>query len=212
MMDNVRVDRWATGSSYGPVLTQTDLYLLKPNLQIHPILTKSHNFILIFNLLTGYTGGFNEQQTDRDHPFEAVNQPATLPRVSVLHIITERSPWCTTVRNESGITLGDICGQMHKDYVENVITEAELSATQPRIQERIKQVAARNAAGLGGGAQWNGFYSSPAPTPLNRLKRVDWLCEAHFFDQMIRDERYAEQRLGFNAPNILVMKMETYAN
>ena len=57
-------------------------------------------------------------------------------------------------------------------YVENVITEGELSATQPRIQERIKQVAARNAAGLGGGAQWNGFYSSPAPTPLNRLKRV----------------------------------------
>jgi hypothetical protein len=114
-------------------------------------------------------------------------------------------------------------------YVENVITEAELAATQPRIQERIKQVAARNAAGLGGGGQWNGFYSSPAPTPLNRLKRVgvyiidallspidcsatDWLCEAHFLDQFIRDERYAEQRLGFNAPNILVMKLETYAN
>ena len=69
MMDNVRVDRWATGSacvlspfSYitalncavdGPVISQSDLYLLKPNLQIHPILTKSHSFILIFNLLTG---------------------------------------------------------------------------------------------------------------------------------------------------------------
>ena len=151
MMDNVRVDRWATGGSCalslflyftslngaadGPVISQTDLYLLKPNLQIHPILTKSHNFILIFNLLTGasvilgnliskmsclltcegYTGGFNEQQTDRDHPFEQANQPATLPRVSVMHIVTERSPWCTTIRNESGVTLGDICGQMHKE-------------------------------------------------------------------------------------------------
>ena len=68
-MDNVRVDRWATGGACalspfpyftalngavdGPVISQTDLYLLKPNLQIHPILTKSHNFILIFNLLTG---------------------------------------------------------------------------------------------------------------------------------------------------------------
>lgn len=71
----------------------------------------------ITNLLTckGYTGGFNEQQTDRDHPFDAANQPATLPRVSVMHIVTERSPWCTTVRNESGVTLGDICGQMHKE-------------------------------------------------------------------------------------------------
>ncbi len=69
MMDNVRVDRWATGSACelspfpyvtvlngaadGPVISQTDLYLLKPNLQIHPILTKSHSFVLIFNLLTG---------------------------------------------------------------------------------------------------------------------------------------------------------------
>ena len=68
-MDNVRVDRWATGGSCvlppfpyftalncaadGPVISQSDLYLLKPNLQIHPILTKSHSFILIFNLLTG---------------------------------------------------------------------------------------------------------------------------------------------------------------
>jgi hypothetical protein len=56
-------------------------------------------------------------------------------------------------------------------YVENVITDPELAATQPRIQERIKQVAARNAAHVGG-PQWNSFYSSPAPTPLNRLKRV----------------------------------------
>ncbi|KAI0291413.1 hypothetical protein BC826DRAFT_1022782 [Russula brevipes] len=175
MMDNIRVDRWATGPSYGPVISQTDLYLLKPNLQINPILTKAHSFILIFNLLT----------------------------------VTERSPWCTTIRNDFGVTLGDICGQMHKDYAENVITEAELAASQPRIQERIKQVAARNAASLGG-PQWNTFYSSPAP--LNRLKRVDWLCEAHFFDQMHRDERYAEQRLGFTAPNIFVMKLEAYSN
>ena len=151
MMDNVRVDRSATGgacalspfpyftslnvAAVGPVISKKFLYLLKPNLQIHPILTKSHNFILIFNLLTGaslilgnqiskisclltcegYTGGFNEQQTDRDHPFEQANQPATLPRVSVMHIVTERSPWCTTIRNESGVTLGDICGQMHKE-------------------------------------------------------------------------------------------------
>ncbi|KAH9977041.1 hypothetical protein BGW80DRAFT_1435832 [Lactifluus volemus] len=206
-MDNVRVDRWATGAAYGPVLSQSDLYLLKPNLQIHPILTKSHSFILIFNILDGYTGGFNEQQTDRDHPFEAANQPATLPRVSTIHVITERSPWCTTVRNESGVTLGIFAA----NYIENVVTEPELAATQPRIQERIKQVAARNAAHVGG-PQWNGFYSSPAPTPLNRLKRVDWLCEAHFFDQLIRDDRYAEQRLGFAAPNVFVMKLETYAN
>lgn len=71
--DGVRVDRWSAGSSCmwpvsasqppysdippcidGPVLSQTDLYLLKPTLQINPILTKSNPaFNLIFDLATG---------------------------------------------------------------------------------------------------------------------------------------------------------------
>ncbi|KAI0046933.1 hypothetical protein FA95DRAFT_1559605 [Auriscalpium vulgare] len=211
--DNIRVDRWANGSSYGPVLSQTDLYLLKPTLQIHPILTKQHPFILIFNILTGYTGGFNEQQTDHDHPFTQVHEPATLPRVQELYVVTERSPWCVHVRNDAGVTLGDICSQMHKDYTENIITDAELAATQPRMQERIKQVAQRNAASAGApGPQWGGFYGNGTLPPLGRLKRVDWLCEAHYFDLVTRDDRYSEARLGFSAPNIFIMKLETYAN
>jgi hypothetical protein len=98
-----------------------------PSLQSHIALSSSSTFLMVntsysshfdvYRPCIGYTGGFNEQQTDRDHPFEAANQPATLPRVSTIHVITERSPWCTTVRNESGVTLGDICGQVHKEYV-----------------------------------------------------------------------------------------------
>lgn len=46
---NLRID--------GPVLSQTDLYLLKPELEIHPILanqhTSQHTFHLSFNLVTG---------------------------------------------------------------------------------------------------------------------------------------------------------------
>lgn len=38
----------------GPVLSQTDLYLLAPKLELHPILTHSlKSFHLVFNLANG---------------------------------------------------------------------------------------------------------------------------------------------------------------
>lgn len=65
---------------------------------------------------TGSTGGFNDS-ADRDLPFTAVHEPATLPRVQEIVIISEHSPWCTIVKNEDGVTLGDICNQMWKECV-----------------------------------------------------------------------------------------------
>lgn len=37
----------------GPVLTQTELYLLKINVELHPMLRKEHSSQLIFNIATG---------------------------------------------------------------------------------------------------------------------------------------------------------------
>jgi hypothetical protein len=83
------------------VLSQTDLYLLQPELVLHPILTMSHpGFHLVFNLQTGQTGGFNPGARDEDLPFTAKEEPATLPRVQELILITENSPWCTIIKNE----------------------------------------------------------------------------------------------------------------
>jgi len=67
--------------------------------------------------LPGQTGGFNPDQRDRDLPFTAKDEPATLPRVSELVIITEISPWCTIVRNERGVTMSDLCTAIWKESV-----------------------------------------------------------------------------------------------
>lgn len=122
----------------GPVLSQTDLYLLNTELQLHPILHGTDSgFHLIFNLVTGTmivvvatgwilnvpfvlpgsTGGFNSEARDRDIPFTAKDEPATLPRVTDLIIITELSPWCTIVHNDRGVTMGDVCGTIWKESV-----------------------------------------------------------------------------------------------
>ncbi|TFY77243.1 hypothetical protein EWM64_g6769 [Hericium alpestre] len=202
------IDRWAAGHSYGPVLSQTDLYMLNTDLELHPILTRgAPGFSLVFDLCTGSTGGFNEQFADRDLPFTAKDEPATLPRVQEIIIITEHSPWCTTIRNENGVTLGDVCDRMYKDYTENLITEAEIASCSGRVQENIKRAAQINVQ-----SAWPAqpqFYSPAPPTP-GRYRRVDWLRDRHFFESVTKDDGYAVSRLGFRAPNIFVMKLAAF--
>ncbi|KAF9464579.1 hypothetical protein BDZ94DRAFT_476380 [Collybia nuda] len=197
------VGKWAAGASYGPVLSQTDLYLLNPELEINPILANSHgSFHLVFNLATGHTGGFNHDARDRDLAFTAKEEPATLPRVEQLIIITQLSPWCTVVKNPSGVTMNDVCTKLWEDYSNQIVTEAEFNSLPPRIQEHVKRTAAHNNQSGGG---W-GMYYSPAVAP-NRYKRVDWLRERVFFETLRRNDQYAISRLGFKAPNIFVMDL-----
>lgn len=192
------------------MLSQTDLYLLNTELQLHPILHGTDAaFHLIFNLVTGAmdpvdtlavvfmffsvlpgsTGGFNNEARDRDIPFTAKDEPATLPRVTDLIIITELSPWCTIVHNDRGVTMGDVCGTIWKEsvlsdslefmtdrtddlilwnrYTENYITEAEFSSLPARFQEQVKRVAQNNQSSGGWPAAM--YYNTPQP---NRYKRV----------------------------------------
>ncbi|EGN96372.1 hypothetical protein SERLA73DRAFT_186099 [Serpula lacrymans var. lacrymans S7.3] len=198
-----QVGRWSAGPSYGPVLSQTDLYLLNTDLHLNPILENTNpSFHLIFNLASGQTGGFNSEARDHDLPFAAKDEPATLPRVSDLIIITELSPWCTVVHNDHGVTMGDVCTMIWKDYTDHYVTESEFGALPPRLQEQIKRAASHNGQG---GQGWNAYYT-PQVMP-NRYRRVDWLRDKIFFECLLKKDTYAMARLGFKAPNIFVMSL-----
>ncbi|KAF7294607.1 hypothetical protein MIND_00997300 [Mycena indigotica] len=203
-----QINKWSAGAHYGPVLSQTDLYLLNTDLELHPIMAgKDGGFHLVFNVVTGQTSGFNPDARDRDLQFTAKDQPATLPRVSSLIIITEASPWCTVVQNERGVTMDDICIKLYRDYSEHNVTDAEFAALAPRLQEQVKRMAAHNAAaGAGPGGAWGNYYGTPAAPPA-RFKRSDWLRERTFFEGLRKNDGYAVSRLGFKAPNIFVMDL-----
>ncbi|EKM56087.1 uncharacterized protein PHACADRAFT_257154 [Phanerochaete carnosa HHB-10118-sp] len=197
------ISKWSPGSSYGPVLSQTDLYLLNTDLEINPVLTNSNpGFQLLFNLNTGQTSGFNADARDRDLPFSAKEEPATLPRVSEIIIITEYTPWCTVVKNPNGVAMGDICSAIWKDYTENMVTDKEFESLAPRVQDQVRRHAAASAN--------NGMFSyfSPAQLPT-RFRRVDWLRDKVFFEKLARRDPYAKARLGFSAPNIFVMLLNS---
>ena len=78
----------------------------------------------------GQTGGYNHEARDRDIPFTAKEEPATMPRVEELIIITEYSPWCTIVKNPQGVTLGDICTTLFKECV---VAMADVCASGGRL-------------------------------------------------------------------------------
>lgn len=199
------VGKWSPGASYGPVLSQTDLYLLNVDLELHPILADtSDSFQFMFNLSTGQTGGFNHG-SDAEQPFTARDEPATLPRVEDLIIITESSPWCTIVRNPAGVTLGDVCTTLWKDYADNAVTDKEFESLPPRMQDQVRRFASGGGASNG----WSQYYSPQTPTP-NRFRRTDWLRERVYFNKLMRVDSYSRQRLGYAAPNIFTMQLRAY--
>ncbi|KAG6820048.1 hypothetical protein H0H93_006063 [Arthromyces matolae] len=158
-------------------------------------------------LVTGHTGGFNQESRDRDLPFVHKDEPATVPRVKQIVLITEHSPWCTIVTNETGVTLNDICVQVYKDYTTQ-ITGAEYTSLQPRVQEQVKRISAHNQMSLSG---WNngGFYPGTPMATVNpdQLKRCDWLRERIYFEGLRKDDTYARARLGYHASNIFLMDL-----
>ncbi|KAI9059798.1 hypothetical protein FKP32DRAFT_1605945 [Trametes sanguinea] len=204
------VAKWAAGTS---LLSQTDLYLLNAELELNPILKNdSGSFQLIFNLSTGQSSGYNPESRDRDIPFTQKDEPATLPRVEELIIITDCSPWCTIVKNPQGVTLGDVVTTLFKEYSEKMVTDKEFESLPPRQQEQLR----RYAASASSAGNWGQFYS-PAPAPPSSYRRAgtygcasDWLREKVFFDRLTQNRNYAQQRLGYYAPNIFVLVLSTY--
>jgi len=106
-MDKI-ISKWAPGASYGPVLSQTDLYLLNTDLEVNPIFDSGKPMNQFqFHLVTGFpTSG--SRVSDADGSIVGKNEPATLPRVARLVVISRLSPWCTIVANDSGVTVEDV--------------------------------------------------------------------------------------------------------
>ena len=143
-----------------------------------------------------------------------------------LIVISRLSPWCTIIKKDTGVTIGDVCSAIYKEYdipsftalyycsshfysysyTDHDITDAEFGSLNQRMQEQIKRTAAANFQQMQPPTQggWGGYYPSAGP---DRLRRVDWLRERVYFEGLVKDDNYGQGRLGFKAPNIFVMDL-----
>lgn len=118
--------RTRTKRTDGPILSQTDLYLLQTELELNPILEGKADH-LQFHLVTGFTsngrgGECPHYWKDKmltgivgESTFIGKDEPATMPRVSQLIIVSRLSPWCTIIKKETGVTIGDLCSAIFKE-------------------------------------------------------------------------------------------------
>ncbi|KAF8898205.1 hypothetical protein CPB84DRAFT_1962785 [Gymnopilus junonius] len=205
MGERIYVNKWAPGTSYGPVLSQTDVYLLDTPLELNPILEgKSEHQPLSFHLVTGFT---QTGMRGGDNSVYGKDEPATLPRVNQLIIISHFAPWCTIVKRDAGVTIGDVCSTIFKEYTEHEVTEAEFGLLNSRLQDQMKRTAAANFQQTQPSNTWGGGgYYAPAQLP-DRIRRIDWLRDKVYFEGLARDDKYAQHRLGFKAPNVFVMEL-----
>ena len=89
------------------------------------------------------------------------------------------------------------------------------------MQDRVKRTAANRGMGYQPISPWNaeiphqrcirvGTSSCFAVSlflMLDHFKILDWLRDKRFFDGMEHDDAFAKERLGFAAPNVLVMSL-----
>jgi len=59
---------------------------------------------LKLHIATGFVSGKDGQPQE----VHTKDEPATLPRVNQLILISQLSPWCTIVEREGGVTVGDV--------------------------------------------------------------------------------------------------------
>lgn len=206
-----KVGKWLDGAAYGPVLKQTDLYLLGATMSVNPVLTEEHPDVKInFNIATGDISANNPKNEEEEvswEPFQ--DQPAVLPRCTTIYILCRQSPWCVPVENRTGVTVKDVFSALYQFHSNEFITEDEWSALPLKTQDKIKRLAKQDPS-IGGNApgtpQWS-YYHTPNQTAV-RYARKAWLQARVNLEELKVDDDYCEQRLGFRGPNVLVMTLQ----
>lgn len=112
-------------------------------------------------------------------------------------------------------------------YTNNYVTDAEMASISARGQEQVKRAAQAHQTGAAG--QWAYPHHAVGAVRCRRVGEnifsryqillwttrlmfplVDWFKDRIFFEGMRRDDRYAQSRLGFKAPNIFIMDLTNF--
>jgi len=196
--ERVYIDIWCPGVEHGPILEPVELYALGENvkLKINPCLSgedkNKHDFQ--YDLAEGRVISHEESQTVQRY----YDEPATLPRLTSVTVYTKLAPWVCVVRPsipERGVTCGDVCRAL-KTCFDKAITIDESSALPPRVMASIMR-----STNYGG----HNNYGLPQQHGTFQMKRIYWLMNRTVCSWMTVDDKYAEKRFGFRAPNLFLM-------
>ncbi|OCH88246.1 hypothetical protein OBBRIDRAFT_836765 [Obba rivulosa] len=190
-----KIDKFAEGPHYGPVLETVVLKKVKARVEINPLLgppTEGGDH-LTWNMLFS-TAQCTRSTEETGFSWRAGRQaPATWPRVTHLRLVSHTFPWVVDVP-ASNLSLGVTCSD---------VLEAVYAFLQERVTQAQLESAPRELKGVMGEAFR--YNRSPEPdVPGGRLPytmlRCDWLGFDTMFGGITQDERLVRERYGGAMP------------
>jgi len=195
----VAIDRWEPGKDYGVILDSIKFNVLRPPVVVHALLgptppSASHPS-LVFNMLFPP----NMIHLSNEHPsrswMNGRSDPATFPRLSHISLISPHFPWIIEVRNDQGVTCGDVAQKLF-NFMQARIDKSEW---EPLPEE--------DRLAIGASYKWNRSTEPGAPGGMMQpgLSRVDFLGKRTMFDGMVRDDKFVRERLSTSTGAVFVV-------
>ena len=187
------IDRYAHHID-GPVHNARMATLLDTTFEVNPILRhlppQSDENRLEYNVLFSLSTASLFKDKQEISWVDGRDEPAVLPRLETLTLISEHFPWMINVKASDadvGVTCADVMEALNRDLHKSFSKEEVNRWSKGRL-EKISAVYHYNRKakeGVPGGALGKGF------------RRVDYLSEYTIFDGIEYDEAMARERFGF---------------
>ena len=179
----------------GPVHNARTATLLDTTFEVNPILRhlppQSDENRLEYNVLFSLSTASLFKDKQEISWVDGRDEPAVLPRVETLTLISEHFPWMIYVKASDadvGVTCADVMEALSKDLHKS-FSKDEVDRWSKGRLEKISAVYHYNRKakeGVPGGALGKGF------------RRVDYLSEYTIFDGIEYDDAMARERFGFS--------------
>jgi hypothetical protein len=187
-----RVDPFTIGAHYGLVLTPFLVAVVRPDLQVNPLLKAGPNDetnYLKWNML--WPSSYCSRSDDPPHKSwsRGRGEPATFPRLTSLRIVSKTFPWMIDIKSADesiGVTCGDLIDSLD-DYFHGMVKKEEFDGA-PRQKKKDMTAAYHlnrsTAHGVPGGRLGEG------------IRRLDWLGKDTVFGGIDRNDTLVMEQYG----------------
>ncbi|KAF8414841.1 hypothetical protein L210DRAFT_3433551 [Boletus edulis BED1] len=205
--DADRMDPFAEGSHYGPVLEPFLAKIVGATIKLNPLLAPppdTQDDYLRWNMLFHTSNCYRTTESQRSW-VKGRNAPATHPRVTHIRIISRPFPWMIHVRAQNpklGVTCGEVLDAVSM-YMYGDVAKKEYEPLPPTRKRQIWE-----------SYRFNRSTDSNAPGGRlgEGLKRLDWLGSASRFGGLVPSDSFVKEHCGDVLPCTFELKcLPTYA-
>ncbi|KAI0933456.1 hypothetical protein AcV5_005595 [Taiwanofungus camphoratus] len=198
-----KIDKFAEGPHYGPVLDPLLIKKVKAKVEINPLLLPPPDNLsrpfLKWNML--FSTAQCQRSIDRPHQswYSGRQAPATWPRVTSLRLISRSIPWPVEVNAADaliGVTCGEVIEAIHA-YMYARVTQKQHDTASDAQKRIISEAFYHNRSTA---------YGVPGGRLPRTLLRCDWIGQDTVFGGIVADDRLVKEMCGAALPCVFELR------